>query len=62
MNLIYRFLIVCGFVALGGCVVVPGGPPRGVYIGPQFVATVPYVAVSPYYSWYGPRYYYGRRW
>jgi len=59
MRLIPKILITLGFLSLGGCVVAPVAPP-GVYVGPQVVA--PYVAVSPYYGWYGPHYYYGRRW
>ena len=62
MRLIPKILITLGFLSLGGCVVAPVGPPAGVYVGPQVVAA-PYVAVTPYYyGWYGPRYYYGRRW
>jgi hypothetical protein len=57
MRLVTKLLIALGIVSLGGCVVVPVGPPRAVYYGPG-----PYVAVSPYYYGYGPRYYYGRRW
>jgi hypothetical protein len=52
-------MITLGFLSLGGCVVAPVAPPVGVYVGPQVVA--PYVAVNPYYGWYG-RGYYGRRW
>jgi hypothetical protein len=59
MKLTYKLLILLGLISLGGCVVVPAGPP-GVYAGPQIVAPIPYVAVSPYYSW--PRYYSVRRW
>ena len=62
MKLIPKLLIVLGFVSLGGCVVAPVGPPRGVYVGPEVVVGAPYVAVSPYYYGYGPHYYYGRRW
>src|SRR5580704_165051 len=62
MRIIPKILIALGFLSLGGCVVAPVGPPAGVYVGPQVVAA-PYVAVSPYYyGWYGPHYYYGRRW
>jgi hypothetical protein len=62
MRLLSKILITLGFISLGGCVVAPVGPPPGAYVGAQVVAA-PYVAVSPYYfGWYGPRYYYGRRW
>jgi hypothetical protein len=61
MRFIPKILIALGFLSLSGCVVAPVGAPPGVYVGPQVV--VPYVAVSPYYyGWYGPHYYYGRRW
>jgi hypothetical protein len=59
MRLLPKILITLGFLSLGGCVVAPVAPP-GVYGG---AVVAPYVAVSPYYyGWYGPRYYYGRRW
>lgn len=63
MGLIAKLLIALGFISLAGCVVVPAGPPPGAY-GAQVVVPGPYVAVRPYYygGWYGPRYYYGRRW
>jgi hypothetical protein len=61
MRLIPKILIALGFLSLGGCVVAPVAPPAGAYVGPQVVAA-PYVAVRPYYGWYGPGYYYGRRW
>lgn len=61
MRLVTKILITLGFMSLGGCVVAPVAPPAGAYVGTAVVA--PYVAVSPYYyGWYGPRYYYGRRW
>ena len=60
MKLLYKLLIVGAFATLGGCVVAPVGP--GPYYGARVVAPVPYVAVSPYYYGYGPRFYYGRRW
>ena len=62
MRLITKLLIVLGFISLGGCVIAPVGPPPGAYAGAQVVVPGPYVAVSPYYGWYGPHYYYGRRW
>jgi hypothetical protein len=62
MRFVHKIMITLGFLSLGGCVVAPVGPPAAAYVGPQVVAA-PYVAVTPYYyGWYGPRYYYGRRW
>ena len=58
MNIFSKLMIVGGFLFLGGCVVAPLGAPG--YVGPRVVG--PYVAVSPYYYGYGPRFYYGRRW
>jgi hypothetical protein len=60
MKVISKLLIVLGFLSLGGCVIAPFGPPPRAYVGPQVVGS--YVAVSPYYYGYGPRFYYGRRW
>lgn len=62
MNILSKILIIGGFLSLCGCVVAPVGPAAGVYVGPQVVGPAPYVAISPYYYGYGPRYYYGRRW
>jgi hypothetical protein len=51
MKVIGSLLLLCGFAALSGCVVVPA---RGYVVGPRvaIVAPAPYVAVRPYY---GPR-------
>jgi hypothetical protein len=57
MNMFSKLMIIGGFLFLGGCVVAPVAP---AYVGPRVVG--PYVAVSPYYYGYGPRFYYGRRW
>jgi len=62
MNVLGKLLIVIGLLSLGGCVIAPVGPAAGVYVGPRIVAPAPYVAVSPYYYGYGPRFYYGRHW
>jgi hypothetical protein len=61
MRLLPKLLIALGFASLGGCVVVPAGPPPRAYVGATVVVPGPYVAVRPYYGWYGG-YYYGRRW
>jgi hypothetical protein len=60
MKMTCRLLITLGLISLGGCVIVPFGTPPAAYVGPRGVG--PYVAVSPYYYGYGPRFYYGRRW
>jgi hypothetical protein len=59
MKVFSKLLIAGAFLFLGGCVVAPA---PGVYVGPRVVVGAPYVAVSPYYYGYGPRFYYGRRW
>jgi hypothetical protein len=40
---------------LGGCAVVPVGPPGGPYYGPRVVIPAPVVVVRPWYyrRWYG---------
>jgi hypothetical protein len=62
MRLMSKLLITLGFISLSGCVVAPVGPPSGAYVGAQVVVPAPYVAVRPYYYWYGPHFYDGRRW
>jgi hypothetical protein len=59
MHVLFKLLIVTGFLLLAGCVIAPVGAPAGVYVGPAAVGA--YVAVRPYYYGYGPRLYYGRR-
>jgi hypothetical protein len=62
MKLLSKILIMGAFSSLGGCVIAPVGPPGGAYYGARIVAPAPYIAISPYYYGYGPRFYYGRRW
>jgi hypothetical protein len=62
MKILSKILIVGACAFLGGCVVAPVGYPGGAYYGARIIAPVPYVAVSPYYYGYGPRFYSGRRW
>jgi hypothetical protein len=45
-----HLLVVSALVSLlGGCVVVPVGPPGGAYYGPRVVVPVPAVVVRPWY-------------
>ena len=45
-----NLLAVAALVSLlGGCAVVPVGPPGGVYFAPRVVVPVPLVVVRPWY-------------